>query len=281
MAHRGMGRPDRLCSGHAEFVASATRRRPARAEPGRAPAPAFLTEDVVPTASALVQRLRTVGSDLPRSVAKQIVALGADATPLLLCLLEGRPLTGEDGESGAAETCADCGQQHDDLAWARYHAVDLLAELREPVAIDAMLAIIAGTSSDEPIHDKVVERLPSFGAAALEPILVALAGTAKESETAESLCCILAALDVRDERILRALLALLKIKPRAGAAYLADYGDPAACPLLLAVIAETRLPPIDDSEARLAFLDVLDVYAALGGELPPDAKARIDAWLGG
>ena len=141
----------------------------------------------MPTASALVQRLRTVGSDLPRSLAAQIVALGPHATPLLLRLLEANAATEANGASGATEICTDCGIQHDDREWARFHAVDLLTELREPAAIGSMLKIIEGTSSDEPIHDKIVERLPDFGAAALEPTLAALARTTTETETAESL----------------------------------------------------------------------------------------------
>jgi hypothetical protein len=236
--------------------------------------------DGVPTPSALVQRLRTVGSDLPRPLAKQIVALGPDATALLLRLLDERPLTDEAGQSSAADACAECGQQHDDLPWARFHAIDLLTELREPAAVTAMLKIIASTTSDEPIHDKVVERLPDFGEVALEPTLAALAQTPKATETAESLCCMLSALGVRDERILQALLDLLKVKPRAGAAYLADYGDPAACSALLDVITASQ-PDVEDSSARLEFLDLLDAYASLGGELPTGVKARIDAWLGG
>jgi hypothetical protein len=230
--------------------------------------------------SALVQRLRTVGSDLPRSLAAQILELGPAATPLLLALLHGRPLTDENGAPLAPENCSDCGVSHDDLEWARFHAVDLLTELREPMVIEAMLRIVAATSSDESIHDKIVERLPDFGVAALEPTLAALARTSKDTETAESLCCILSALGVRDERILRALLDLMTIHPRAGAIYLGDYGDPAACPAVLDVIMASE-PDAEDSIARLEFLDLLDVYAALGGELPADVKARIDAWLGG
>jgi hypothetical protein len=243
-------------------------------------APRIVYPEGVATASALVQRLRTVGSDLPRPLAKQILALGPDATALLLGLLDERPLTDEAGQPSAADNCAECGLQHDDRAWARFHAIDLLTDLREPAAIGVMLTIIANTSSDEPIHDKVVERLPDFGGAALEPTLAALARTTKETETAESLCCMLSALGVRDERILQALLDLLKVKPRAGAAYLGDYGDPAACPALLDIITASQ-PDVEDSSARLQFLDLLDVYASLGGELPADVKERIDAWLGG
>ena len=234
----------------------------------------------MPTASTLVQRLRTVGSDLPRAIAAQIVALGDGATPLLLRLLDERPAADQNDDPGAAESCPDCGQQHDDRAWARLHAVDLLTELREPAAIDAMLKIIACTSSDEPIHDKVVERLPDFGGAALEPTLAALARTTKETETAESLCCILSALGVRDDRILHALLELLTVHPRAAAVYLADYGDAAACPMLLDVITASHAN-VEDASERLERLDILDAYMSLGGELPPSIKTQIDAWLGG
>jgi hypothetical protein len=233
----------------------------------------------MPTTSALVERLGGVGSDLPRSLAAQITARGPDAAPLLLRLLEG----GLDEETRAldpAENCTECGDQHDNREWARFHAVDLLTELREPRAVGAMLRLLAHTPSDDPLHDKIVERLPEFGGAALEPILSALAETTKESETAESLCCIVSTLGVRDERILRALLDLLRVHRRAGAAYLADYGDSAACPALLAAIIAVE-PDVDDSTARMERLDLVDAFRSLGGELPAEVKARIDAWLGG
>jgi hypothetical protein len=229
-------------------------------------------------ASALVQRLLTVGSDLPTRLAAQIVALGQDATPLLIGLLEGRSIDEKSAARDAAASC-ECGQAHDP-AWARFHSVDLLTELREPAAIETMLKVLGGTSADEPIHDKIVERLPDFGSAALEPTLRALARTSPETEIAESLCCILSVLGVRDERILQALLALMTVHPRAGAMYLADYGDSAACPAMLAVIAAAK-PDIEDSVARLEFFDLIDAYASLGGELPAQVKTRIDAWLSG
>ena len=232
------------------------------------------------TASTLVQRLHTAGSDLPTSLATRIVALGSEVAPLLLRLLDGHAENGVGGVPNAPENCPDCGDQHDNREWARYHAVDLLTQLREPAAIEAMLKLLARTPSDEPLHDKIVERLPDFGDAALEPTLAALGRTTKETETAESLCCMLSALGVRDERILRALLDLLSVRPRAGAVYLADYGDPGACPALLAAITAFE-PDVDDSSARMERLDLVDAYASLGGELPADVKARIDAWLGG
>jgi hypothetical protein len=226
------------------------------------------------TPAALVQRLGTVGSDLPDSLAARIVALGSGVAPLLLRLLEGNE------EPSAGEVCTDCGERHNNREWARSHAVDLLTQLREPAAMETMLRVLAGTPTDEPLHDKIVERLPEFGAAALEPILAALARTPKDAETAESLCCILSALGVRDERILSSLLQLLENHPRAAAMYLAEYGDAAACPALLAVILAFE-PDVEDSALRMERLDLLDAYAALGGELPATAKAQIDAWLGG
>jgi hypothetical protein len=159
------------------------------------------------------------------------------------------------------------------------HAVDLLTELGEPAAVETMLKVLHETPTDEPLHDKIVERLPDFGAAALEPTLAALARTTKETEIAESLCCILSALGVRDPRILQALINLLSVSPRAAAMYLTDYGDPAACPALLAVISASRAD-VNDAQQRLEVCDLLDAHGALGGQLPPSVQARIDAWLG-
>ena len=39
-------------------------------------------------------------------------------------------------------------------------------------------------------------------------------------------------------------------------------------------------PDVDDSVARMDRLDLIDAYAALGGQLPDKVKERIDAWLG-
>jgi hypothetical protein len=162
----------------------------------------------VPTASSLVARLQTVEGDLPNHLATQIVALGREATELLIPLLHGQP-SERSGQQGTTEPCADCGRQH---------------------------------------------------------------------ETAESLCCILSALGVRDERILQALVQLLMVHPRAGALYLADYGDPAACPAVLAAIAAFEPHP-RESLARIELLDLLEAYASLDGELPADVRTRVDTLL--
>jgi hypothetical protein len=232
------------------------------------------------TASSLVQRLHTAGSDLPTSLAARIVALGSLVTPFLLRLLDEHAPNGEGSAPDAPESCPDCGDGLDNREWARFHAVDLLTELRESAAIEAMLKLLARTPSDEPFHDKIVERLPDFGDAAIEPTLAALARTTKDTDTAESICCILSALGVRDDRVLCALLDLLSVRPRAAAVYLSEYGDPRACPALLAAITAFE-PDVGDSSARMERLDLIDAYASLGGELPSDVKARIDAWLGG
>jgi hypothetical protein len=231
------------------------------------------------TALTLVRRLGTVGSDLPRRLAAQIVAQGREVTPLLLRLLDGRSVADEKDVSYAGESCVECGQQHEGREWAPFHAADLLTTLRAPVAIEPMLKVLENTGSDEPLHDKIVECLPEFGVAALEPVLTALGRTTKETETHESLCCILSALGVRDERILKTLLDLLTVHPRAAAMYLTDYGDPAACPALLAVIAASEAD-VEDSFERMELCDMLDAYASLGGQMPAHVKARIDAWLG-
>ena len=212
-----------------------------------------------------------MGSDLPAALAAEIVALGEAANPLLLAVLEESPA--EEHDAARAGTCGDCGATHEDREWARFHAIDLLTELGSAEALDPMLKLLVRTRPEQAIHDKLVERLPEFGDAALEPTLAALAQTGKGTDAVESLCCILAVLGVRDARILQALLDLLAERPRAGAVYLAEYGDPAACPALLSVLAAWE--PIGDSPEQIAWLDVLDAYTSLGGELPASIAARI------
>jgi hypothetical protein len=224
----------------------------------------------VSAASTLIEQLRRVGSDLPASLAEQIMELGHNATPLLLALFDSSSTTG-----GDEDACSECGVPHEH-EWARLHAIDLLTETRDPGAIDPLLAILESASPDDSLYDKLVERLPYFGGAATEPILAALARTKDETATTEALCCILSALGARDERILRALLDLLTARPRAGAVYLSEYGDPAACPALLNGIVAS----IADGEAvsgRAALPDLVDAYTSLGGELPADIQAKVDA----
>ena len=229
----------------------------------------------MPAASTLLEELRRVGSDLPAHLAERITALGRDATPLLLTLLDPASGAPNPNEAAGAGACAECGMPHED-EWARLHAIDLLSEIRDPAAIEAMLRTLLNASPDDPICDKIVERLPLFGGAATEPILGALARTSEGTANAETLCCILSALGVRDDRILQALLALLIARPRAGAVYLSEYGDPAACPALLDVIVAS-ISGEEGATARAALPDVIDAFASLGGELPASIRAKIDA----
>jgi len=53
--------------------------------------------------------------------------------------------------------------------WPPIHAVDLLADLRAPEAIEPMLDLLVDTTLDEVINSRLLVRLPEFGAAALEP----------------------------------------------------------------------------------------------------------------
>jgi hypothetical protein len=223
----------------------------------------------VPAAPALLEQLRRAGSDLPPDLAEQIMAVGQGATPLLLTLL----LDADSTDDENAQACSECGMPHEHQ-WARLHAVDLLTELRDPGAIEPLLGVLEGASPDDAIYDKIVERLPRFGSAATEPILAALART-KDPMAGEALCCILSALGARDDRILRALVDLLAARPRAGALYLSEYGDAAACPALFHLIV-TSIAEGENTPTRAALPDLVDAYTALGGELPADIRAKID-----
>jgi HEAT repeat protein len=224
--------------------------------------------------SKLLEELRRVGSDLPADLVERIAALGREATPLLLTLLETSGAINPN-ESADAGACAECGMPHEDQ-WARLHAVDILSEMRDPDAIEAMLRLLDSAPPDDPIRDKIVERFPLFGGAATEPILGALARTSEGTASAEVLCCILSSLGVRDDRILQALLALLVARPRAGAVYLSEYGDPAACPALLDVIVAS-IADEERATTRAALPDLALAYTSLGGELPTSIRAKIDA----
>lgn len=80
--------------------------------------------------------------------------MGPKAVPALLALLDDAALA----EGSAAGS------------WGPIHAVDLKAT----EAVDQMVRVLARTSWDDLLHDRILMRLPELGAAVLEPALGAM-----------------------------------------------------------------------------------------------------------
>ncbi len=123
--------------------------------------------------------------------------------------------------------------------------VSIFRFLRAPEALPFYLAVLREEPTDP--YDNLVGAFADLGAAALEPLLD-LYHLLDEDESAET-AFILASLGVRDERILAILLDRLEFDAVDGSVSLSLYGDPAAIPAILGVLAEI---PAGDTHLRHA-----------------------------
>jgi len=153
------------------------------------------------------------------------------------------------------------------------HAVDLLVDLKAVAAVGPMLDRLGVTDLDEVIHDHIALRLPEIGPAVLEPALARLPPRAEDASYG-SLCCVLAHLELEDERIYQALCNLLEADQVLGGILLADYGDTRALPLLEAAIR--NFEPDLTSPVRPDLVDLVESYEILGGPLPAELRAKAD-----
>jgi SEC-C motif len=209
-----------------------------------------------------VARLQTLGQELPRNVREEVVALGAVAIRPLVELLRDETSWGEAGPG---------------KGWAPIHAVDLLADLKAADAIEPMLHALVHTEWIDILHDRIIQRLPEFGAPVLEPAL-ALLGRTTEQDARHSLCDVLAKLGVRDDRIFRALCNVFAANKVWGAMAFYDYGDPAALPLLAEAIERFR-PNFKSLTYESDLVELVEAHEHLGGVLPDEVQARVDGWF--
>jgi hypothetical protein len=121
--------------------------------------------------------------------------------------------------------------------------IDLFRALRTPEALPYFVSVIRRNTGDVP--DDLVESMVELGAAAVDPLLALLQEL--NPNDAGDVPFVLAALRVRDTRILQALSSRLDNDPQDAALCLEIYGDPAAVPALEAALAEI---PADDPRSR-------------------------------
>jgi HEAT repeat protein len=147
-------------------------------------------------------------------------------------------------------------QNHDDdLMDLDPLLIDLFRVLRTPAALPFFLRVIRDNTSDVP--DDLVECMVELGQPAVDPVLQLL-GELKPGDAGD-VPFLLAALRVRDRRVLEALTSRLETDPQDAALCLEMYGDPAAIPALETALAKI---PADDTRSCAPIKAVIDGLSA-------------------
>jgi hypothetical protein len=162
-------------------------------------------------------------------------------------------------------------QDHtDDLMDLDPLLIDLFRALRTPAALPFFTRVMRDNPSD--ISDDLVESLVELGEAAVEPLLTLFREL--DGDDAGDVPFVLAALRVRDGRILKALTGRLENDPQDAAICLEMYGDPAALPAIEAALA--KIPP-DDPLSRAPLEAVVRHFSARTENLP-EVSEPFDIW---
>jgi HEAT repeat protein len=129
--------------------------------------------------------------------------------------------------------------------------IDLFRELHTPAAVPFLIEVIRRNTGDVP--DDLVESIVELGSVAVDPLLGLL--DELNPSDAGDVPFVLAALRVRDQRILEALIRRLENDPQDAALCLEIYGDPAAIPALRAALDKI---PADDPRSRAPLQAVIE-----------------------
>jgi hypothetical protein len=205
-------------------------------------------------AKSPLEVLRTTREKLPASLRDTILALGDEAVGPLIAILQDESLD-EEGAPGDG--------------WPPIHAVDLLADLANPIAIEPLLDALGEADWDTILHNRIAIRLHDFGPAALEPLVARLDGDIDE-ESRGAIVCVLAELGVQDERVFRAICDDFDTNAALGASNLLEYGDRRGLPLIAEAILRFDIQwdhhePVDDLR------DLVASYEALSDAPLPDS----------
>jgi len=158
----------------------------------------------------------------------------------------------------------------DDLMDLDPMLIDLFRVLRTTEALPFFMSVIRRNTGDVP--DDLVESVVELGAAAVDPLLELL--DELDSHDAGDVPFVLAALRVRDPRILEALTDRLANEPQDAALCLEIYGDPAAIPALEAALARI---PADDPRSRSPIQAVIESLGA-PAMASPEPDKPFDIW---
>jgi HEAT repeat protein len=162
-------------------------------------------------------------------------------------------------------------QDHsDDLMDLDPLLIDLFRALHTPAALPFLLRVMRDNPSDVP--DDLVESVVELGEPAVGPVLALLSEL--DGKDAGDVPFVLAALRVRDSRVLEALTSRLANDPQDAALCLEMYGDPAAVPALEAALAKI---PADDPRSRAPIQAVLDSLSA-PAHASPESEQPFEIW---
>jgi HEAT repeat protein len=146
--------------------------------------------------------------------------------------------------------------------------IHIFRYLKTPEAIPFLIDVIRFDPIDVP--DDLVDTLVVFGEAALEPLL-SLYGSLEEDVAGET-AFVLAALRIRDPRVLAILEDRLEYDATEGAIALGLYGDPAAIPAIERILAEI---PASETALRHELERTIETLRAEPEETP---DAPFDIW---
>jgi HEAT repeat protein len=205
-----------------------------------------------------IEELRRTGEKLPEPLRDAVFALGHDAVPRLLEILESESDLEVDSPS---------------QGWAPMHAANLLLDLRATEAIEPLLRTLKTVDCDAIIYNVIAVGLPKLGAPVLEPALLMLEQELDE-DPRHGIYEILSNLGVRDERIFRVLNTHYANEVGLGAICFGNYGDERALPLLRQGIEEFE-PDWSSGVALLDLDELKEAYEAIAGQLPPDLASRV------
>lgn len=147
--------------------------------------------------------------------------------------------------------------------------VHLFRYLHTPAAIPFLLDAIRRDPNDVP--DEVVDAIVPLGADALEPLLDLYRSL--EEDQGDEVAFILAALHIRDPRVLEILLDRLEYDVFEGTIALGLYGDPAAIPRLEQMLASI---PEADTRLRQSVTSAIADIRTASEETPP--VPEFDIW---
>jgi len=174
-------------------------------------------------------------------------------------------------ENSVPDIVRFAGQNHeDDLMDLDPLLIDLFRALRTPAALPFFLRVMRDNPGDVP--DDLVESVVQLGEAAVAPVLELLGEL--DGKDAGDIPFVLAALRVRDRRVLDALTRRLQNDPQDAALCLEMYGDPAAVPPLEAALAQM---PADDPRSRAPIQAVIESLSA-AAEVPLESDEPFDIW---
>ncbi len=147
--------------------------------------------------------------------------------------------------------------------------IDLFRALHTSAALPFFLRVMRDNPNDVP--DDLVESVVELGEAAVGPVLTLLGEL--DGKDAGDVPFVLAALRVRDPRVLEALTRRLENDPQDAALCLEIYGDPVAISALEGALSKI---PADDPRSRAPIQAVIQSLLA-PVEISPESK-QFDIW---